>query len=118
MFYEQDAHVHILCRMLQQADLGLEDIDSLHLAGGFGSHLSPQSAAAIGMLPRALLDKIVCVGNASLTGASMALLDSNARLRLLDIQKNCRYLELSGNPDFNILFPEHMTFDEEESPWN
>jgi len=47
----------------------------------------------------------------------MALLDTNKRLALRDIQKSCRYLELSGNGRFNALFPEHMTFDKEESPW-
>lgn len=104
--------------LTEAAGISLSDIDTLYLAGGFGSHLSAQSAAAIGMLPRALLEKIVCVGNASLSGAGLALLDTDARLKLSAIQKSCRYLELSGNQSFNTLFPEHMTFDEEESPWN
>ena len=54
----------------------------------------------------------------SLIGASMALLSHKKQEELLDIQKKCNYLELSGNSAFNDLFPEHMTFDKEESPWN
>ena len=80
--------------------------------------MSAKSAVVIGMLPEALLEKIVCVGNSSLTGASMALLSQAKRTELLAIQRMCNYLELSGNSDFNDLFPEHMTFDKEESPWN
>jgi uncharacterized 2Fe-2S/4Fe-4S cluster protein (DUF4445 family) len=80
--------------------------------------MSAESAVAIGMLPESLLEKIVCVGNSSLTGASMALLSETERHKMLEIQKKCRYLELSGNSAFNTLFPEHMTFDKEESPWN
>ena len=104
--------------LMQESGVSFEDIDRLVLAGGFGSHMSARSAVAIGMLPEALLEKIVCVGNSSLIGASMALLSHQKREELLNIQKTCNYLELSGNSAFNDLFPEHMTFDKEESPWN
>ena len=103
--------------LLEQSRLTLRDIDTLYLAGGFGSHLNPDSAVAIGMLPEALRNKIISVGNAALTGASMALLDPINRTALLDIQRSCTYLELSGHAGFNRLFPEHMTFDKEDSPW-
>ena len=103
--------------LLEASGLTLNDIDTLYLAGGFGSHLNPDSAVAIGMLPEALRNKIVPVGNAALTGASMALLDPANRTALLDIQRSCTYLELSGHAGFNRLFPEHMTFDKEDSPW-
>ena len=104
--------------LMQEAKTSFDEIDTLILAGGFGSHMSAKSAVAIGMLPEALLEKIVCVGNSSLTGASMALLSEAKREELLKIQQKCDYLELSGNSAFNELFPEHMTFDKEESPWN
>lgn len=104
--------------LMQEAKISFDDIDTLVLAGGFGSHMSAGSAVRIGMLPAALLERIVCVGNSSLSGASMVLLDEEKRAELREIQRTCRYLELSGNAAFNRLFPEHMTFDEEESPWN
>ena len=103
--------------LLEESGLALADIDALYLAGGFGSHLNPDSAVVIGMLPEVLRNKIVSIGNASLTGASMALLDPANRTALLNIQRSCTYLELSGHAGFNRLFPEHMTFDKEDSPW-
>ena len=104
--------------LMQEAKVSFDEIDALVLAGGFGSHMSAESAVAIGMLPEALLEKIVCVGNSSLSGAAMALLSEDKRQELFEIQKKCNYLELSGSSAFNLLFPEHMTFDKEESPWN
>ena len=104
--------------LMQETGVSFEGIDRLVLAGGFGSHMSARSAVAIGMLPEALLEKIVCVGNSSLAGASMALLSEGKKVELLEIKQNSNYLELSGNSAFNNLFPEHMTFDKEESPWN
>lgn len=103
--------------LMEHTGLSFSDLNTLYLAGGFGCHMSAQSAVAIGMLPEALQAKIRCVGNSSLSGTSTVLLDPAKRKNLLDIQKKCQYLELSGNTSFNYYFPEHMTFDKEESPW-
>ena len=105
--------------LLKKSGTELAALDGLCIAGGFGSFLDPGSAAAIGMLPAALTDKAVTLGNASLTGAGMALLDSSARARLYEIQRSCDYIELSGDPDFNEEYPEQMYFyEEEEDEWN
>ena len=104
--------------LTETAGISPDKIDRLYLAGGFGVHLNPCSAAAIGMLPDCLKDKTVCLGNSSLAGASMALLDREKRGELLKIKEKCRYLELSGNQDFNRLYPEHMMFGEEDEAWN
>ena len=66
-----------------------------------------------------LVEKTVPVGNASLLGARMALLDPALRARLRHIQAACRYLELSGDRDFNEEYPEQMIFyEEDEDIWN
>lgn len=39
--------------LLQQRGITPEQMDGVYLAGGFGSYLDPDSAIAIGMLPRA-----------------------------------------------------------------
>ena len=91
-----------------------DDIDSLVLAGGFGSRLSPESAVKIGMLPRELLGKVKTVGNTSLAGAEMALLSSRERERLLQISSMCSYTELSLSAEFSDCFIEEMAFSEAE----
>ena len=93
-------------------------MDRLYLAGGFGVHLDPHSAAAIGMLPDCLKERTVSLGNSALAGAAMALLSGEKRTQLLKIKEKCQYLELSGNKSFNRLYPEHMMFGEEDERWN
>ena len=59
------------------------------------------------------------LGNTSLSGARMALLDPKARGRLYDIQRACRYIELSGDRDFNEEYTEQLVFyEEDEDEWN
>lgn len=104
--------------LLKKSGTEPDEIGGLYLAGGFGSFLDPHSAADIGMLPRELTEKTTVLGNASLAGASMALTDEGARARLRDIQRSCRYIELSGDRDFNEEYPEQMFFYEEDDEWN
>lgn len=90
----------------------LGEIEGLYLAGGFGAWLSPESAIAIGMLPRALAGRIHGLGNTSLAGASMLALDGAARQQAAHIAGSCRYAELSGQQDFADAFAAGMAFDE------
>lgn len=105
--------------LLKKSGLRLEQIASVTLAGGFGSYLDVQSAAAIGMLPAELAGKTRVLGNTSLAGARLALLDPEARGRLRDIQGACRYVELSGDRDFNEEYTDQLAFyEEDDDEWN
>jgi uncharacterized 2Fe-2S/4Fe-4S cluster protein (DUF4445 family) len=97
--------------LLKETGLSYDDIDGLFLAGGLGESLNKDNAAAIGMIPEALKDKIVCVGNSSLAGARQVLLKPEDRQTCTAIAKTCRYIELSGNPAFNTEFIQQMTFE-------
>ena len=59
--------------LMKRAGVTAQDIDEVYLAGGFGTRLNIQSAAAIGLIPPELADKTRAVGNASLDGAHRAL---------------------------------------------
>ena len=105
--------------LLKKSGTDISEIQGLYLAGGFGSFLNPHSASDIGMLPKELAEKTTVLGNASLTGASMVLTDAGARARLRDIQRACRYIELSGDRDFYEEYPEQMFFyEEDDDEWN
>ena len=105
--------------LLEEVGLTAGEIDRVYLAGGFGTHLDPKAAAAIGMLPEELAGKTVSVGNSALAGAAMALLDGQSRAAMDEIQNQCKYIELSGDSRFNRAFPQHMMFcEEDELEWN
>lgn len=82
------------------------------LAGGFGSHLNPKSAARIGLIPKELLPVTRAVGNAALRGAVLAMVSSENCERLGELAKNTAYLELSGNTAFSEAYIDSMFFPE------
>lgn len=96
--------------LFRERSLTYEDVDRLVLAGGFGSYLTPESAAAVGLIPRELLPVTESVGNAAGAGAVSAAVSHVAREELTQIQKGMRYLELSSHPDFQELYIQHMNF--------
>ena len=97
--------------LLAQAGLSEDDVDTLYLAGGFGNYIRKESAAAIGLLPASMVERIVSVGNAAGQGAAAVLLSEQARVRLDQLPGRCRYVELSGHKKFNEFYIECMCFE-------
>ena len=85
-------------------------MEELGVAGGFGSYLDPESAMAIGMLPRACAGKLHTLGNTALAGAAALTLDPAQWQRIGNISRACDYLELSGRADFAAAFTDDLSF--------
>lgn len=87
------------------------DLSRVCLAGGFGNYIDPKSAMTLGMLPEISPERLHCLGNTSLAGASMAAVDPECRRELRSCAKKCEYIELSGLREFTEAFTDSMTFD-------
>ena len=87
-----------------------EDVRVIYLAGAFGNYIRPESALAIGLMPRFPNARIVPVGNAAGSGARMALLSRVILAEASHLVREMDYLELSGRPDFQDRFAEAMVF--------
>ncbi len=99
--------------MLDQAGLEPAALDTIHLAGAFGSYLRPESALRVGLLPSSIPPrKVRAVGNAALAGARLCLLSRGMLEKAEAISHQTRYLELSGRADFQDAFVEAMEFPE------
>ncbi len=96
--------------LLRQAGVAEAEVQTVYLAGGFGTHLSPAGAAKIGLIPYSFAGKTVPLGNAALTGACMILCQKGAKEKALEIAKASIHIELGGSEDFNNAFVEHMLF--------
>lgn len=81
-----------------------EELDSVIIAGAFGSYIAVSSAMTIGLLSDLPLERFNQVGNAAGMGAKMALVSTPARARARDIASRARYLELAAAPNFNDTF--------------
>ncbi len=98
--------------LLHEADKNLEDIQHVFIAGGFGSYISKESAAAIGLIPKELLDRTESVGNTSGRGAAECLLSNPGFLQCGYITSLTEYIELSSNTFFQGKYMEDMIFPE------
>ena len=96
--------------LMQMLDITTEDIDSILLAGAFGNYIHKESALKIGLLPQLSVDKIISVGNAAGTGASMALLSEKERIRANDISKHAKHIDLSTDTAFQNFYIESLLF--------
>lgn len=96
--------------LMRSARIDPEAIETLYIAGGFGSHLDVRSAAAIGLIPEALAGRVRILGNAALAGAAQLLLDTDAVARVRAICARADFVNLGGNPLFNELYVDHMFF--------
>ncbi|MBA7497168.1 Na(+)-translocating NADH-quinone reductase subunit F [subsurface metagenome] len=88
---------HILAHSM---NLEFDDIDLIYLAGGFGSYLNKEKAVMIGLIPDVSPEKIQFVGNASVTGAKMALLSQEALEMAQQISQSVTYYDLITYPHY------------------
>ena len=96
--------------LLDASGTACEEIETFYLAGGFGSHLNIENAAAIGLIPGTLVEKTKVIGNAALAGAAQLLLDSSAITQIRAIAESSQHYNLGGNPAFNENYMEQMFF--------
>ncbi len=90
--------------LLEEANLEIEDIKQVLLAGSFGSYLNAKSAIRIGLVPDVGTRRIIAAGNVAGEGAKMALLSVRDRAAALALLEEVNYVELSDRPDFNDRF--------------
>jgi uncharacterized 2Fe-2S/4Fe-4S cluster protein (DUF4445 family) len=94
--------------LLKKAGLEEKDIDTVIIAGAFGTYLDVQSGIDIGMFPKIEKEKFNQVGNAAGTGARMALLSTKVRERAIQAAKRINYVELTVEPSFSSVFAKSL----------
>jgi uncharacterized 2Fe-2S/4Fe-4S cluster protein (DUF4445 family) len=86
--------------LLDKAEVQPTDIKQLYLAGGFGMHVDLQSAIDSGLLPGFTFEQIQLVGNTSLAGAYMSLMDRDLMAVMSEQATRIDVLELNMEPAF------------------
>ncbi|MFW9833180.1 MAG: ASKHA domain-containing protein [Candidatus Thorarchaeota archaeon] len=90
--------------LLEEAGITTDDVESVMLAGAFGSYIRPESALGIGLLPQIKREQIIQVGNAAGEGAKALLLSSKARDVAKEFVSKIHYVELAAHSDFQSIF--------------
>lgn len=96
--------------LLERSGTSVEDIKRFFIAGGFGNRLSRESAADIGLMPRALARIAKPVGNAALAGAVDMLFDREKIIASERIASKAIHIELGGSADFYENFISAIDF--------
>ena len=97
--------------MAEETGADLNAVETVYLAGAFGSFLSPDSACRIGLLPEELAGRIRAVGNAAGAGACR-IACSEAQFRMTEeLAGRMELLELASLPGFRTQFAKNMYFD-------
>ncbi len=93
--------------LLQEQGLKPQDVETLYIAGGFGTRMNLHNAARIGLFPSELESRAKAIGNAALSGAALMLLDESSTLA--NVEACC--LNLAELPTFSQFFMEQMLFE-------
>ena len=94
----------ILTTITNQVGVAFDDLHRIYVAGAFGKHISPRQAIVLGMLPDLPLEVYCPLGNSSLAGAELMLLDDAVRERCRKVVARITYIELNVNQEFMIRF--------------
>lgn len=100
--------------LLDSLSLKPQDLKAIYLAGAFGQELSVENSLRIGLLPSIETKKVIFLGNTSLSGARLLLLNNKSRQLLFSLIKKIDYISLATKQDFQKCFLQALRLE----PWS
>jgi uncharacterized 2Fe-2S/4Fe-4S cluster protein (DUF4445 family) len=88
--------------------MGIEKVDSIRLAGAFGSHMDVKYAMVLGLIPDCDLSKVSSADNAAGTGARIALLNKASRREIESRVRQVEKIETAIDERFQNHFVEAL----------
>ncbi|MBQ2312239.1 MAG: DUF4445 domain-containing protein [Firmicutes bacterium] len=95
--------------LINREGLKPDDINTLYIAGGFGSYIKLENAVKVGIFPKEMQDNAKVIGNAALSGAIMILLGADKKYEPSSVETEC--INLAQQPEFSDLYMESMFFE-------
>lgn len=99
--------------LLHEAGLDWWTLETVFISGGFGFHLNLDAAKAIGLLPPLDSGTFRLLGNSSLAGAALHLLENRSANATIPGDTQPEILELNLCPEFEDNFIDALALD----PW-
>ncbi len=90
--------------LAESVGIPLEAAQRVLIGGSFGKYINVEKAVEIGLLPDVPWDRFSFLGNTSVKGAYLALLDRGRRARIGEIASSMTYIELSADNSFYEAF--------------
>jgi uncharacterized 2Fe-2S/4Fe-4S cluster protein (DUF4445 family) len=96
--------------LLKRVGLEPQELETVYLAGAFGTFLRPEDAVFLGLIPPVPLERIKPVGNTAGIGTVLSMLSKDALSELSSLSANIEPVELAGDPTFMEVFTEGLMF--------
>ena len=90
--------------LAQSVGIDLSMVERVLIGGSFGQYINVEKAVQIGLLPDMPWDRFHFLGNTSLQGALLALLNRDYRQQVTEAAAKMTYLELSADNSFYDAF--------------
>ena len=95
--------------LMERVGMTPDQVARVYLAGGFGMHIDPVSAVGSGLLPGFMPEQIEAVGNTSLAGAYVVMLDQGIFDEMKHLAQRMQIVELNLEPMFEMNYIEHLS---------
>jgi uncharacterized 2Fe-2S/4Fe-4S cluster protein (DUF4445 family) len=90
--------------LLEEAEVAINDVKRVYLAGGFGLHLNVRNALDMGLLPPFAKERVSVAGNSSLAGSYLTMLDPRLLQNLREAIADAEMLELNQIASFEDFY--------------
>ena len=94
--------------LLKQIGTQASQIKTLYLAGGFGMHLDIPNTIGCGLLPGFRPEQVQLVGNTSLAGAYLSMLDRGLLQEMERVARAIQMVELNLDPEFESCYIDQL----------
>jgi len=85
-------------------ECSVEDFETIYLAGGFANFINIENAIKIGMLPDIPVKKYKKIGNSSLAGAALHVLNKDAEKQYIKLISGVKDIILNTVPEFEMNY--------------
>jgi uncharacterized 2Fe-2S/4Fe-4S cluster protein (DUF4445 family) len=103
--FSKAAMFSFLYVFVRSVGLTFRDINKVFIGGALGCNINLENAITIGMLPDMPRERFVPLGNSSLKGAEMVLLNKDLTSEIDDMLPKVTYREMSEDGELMNVFP-------------
>ncbi|MCF7675262.1 MAG: ASKHA domain-containing protein [Akkermansiaceae bacterium] len=95
--------------LLEVTGISAAEVGRVYLAGGFGMHIDINHAITMGLLPGFTTEQVTVVGNTSLGGAILAVLDRAVLPGMEALRARIEVVELNLHDGFEDRYIDHLS---------
>ncbi len=100
-FIKAKGAVFAACQtLISKVGISIDEIKDIIISGSFGKHLDIDNAVKLGMLPKIKDGSYRFIGNGTLLGMHMAIIDKDTAEEFFTVSERVTYVELSEEPGY------------------